>query len=554
MKLLLSAGLLIAAVAVAAAFAPRAHGCAFTIPPTAYDPPADRADHLTALELAGFNMIAPESEFFGIPTVETGTRDTRAVSESPYAPPTLLKAIGWIESGISQADWNTPFGGVGPALVSFDCGYGIMQITSGMTSPIDVGWPSLNQALVATHYLFDIARGSAILVDKWNGAPQVRPIAGTDTNSDPRVVENWYFATWSYNGFTGPGANRSNHPSDPGYAWPRSGYSCGALNDGYGHSYGDYPYQELVFGCATRPPSAEGAQFWEPLPLSLPDLDDPDWADPLSLENWYECNTPGSALCDDFDLMDIASPPPFHFDPAVQPPQEAAEAALGSPVLSTSPGSVGDVVSQVAIENLGRGILAWRARPHQNWISIDKQGGVSLGTDVVCSPGAPCERTPLLTITIHTGTAPTDGSFGWVDIVSLTTGQLWQVGVRPPEVTPGPTSTPLPTATATATPTMTPTMTPTQTPTPTPTPTRTPTPTPTRTPRQQFGDVNCDMTADSIDATLVLQFGAGLTASLPCPSAADANLDAFINVLDAALILQFSAGLIPSLPPPRPLP
>ena len=151
MKLLLCAGLLIAAGALAAAVAPRAHGCAFTIPPTAYDPPADRAAHLTGLELAGFNMIAPESAFFGISTVETGTRDTRAVDETPYAPPTLLKAIGWIESSISQTDWYTLSGGVGPALVSFDCGYGIMQITSGMTSPADAGWPSLNQALVATH-------------------------------------------------------------------------------------------------------------------------------------------------------------------------------------------------------------------------------------------------------------------------------------------------------------------------------------------------------------------------------------------------------------------
>ena len=111
---------------------------------------------------------------------------------------------------------------------------------------------------------------------------------------------------------------------------------------------------------------------------------------------------------------------------------------------------------------------------------------------------------------------------GWVDIVSLTTGQLWQVGVRLPAITPAPTSTP--------------TMTPTSTPTPTPLP--------------QIGDANCNMTVDSIDAMLVLQFGAGLTPSLPCLETADANQDGSVNVLDAALILQFSAGLLPSLPPP----
>ena len=43
----------------------------------------------------------------------------------------------------------------------------------------------------------------------------LRPIAGTDTNSNPAILENWYFTIWGYNGFTGPGANISNHPLDP---------------------------------------------------------------------------------------------------------------------------------------------------------------------------------------------------------------------------------------------------------------------------------------------------------------------------------------------------
>ncbi|MCH8026254.1 MAG: hypothetical protein IH866_05615 [Chloroflexi bacterium] len=531
MRLLVIAAVLFAAGAAMATLAPRAYGCAFANPPTAYDPPADRVAHLKGLELAGFNMIAPQSQFFGIPTVETGVRAERAVAEEPYAPPTLLKAIGWIESGISQADWNTPFGAVGPALVSFDCGYGIMQITSGMTNPLDDGWPSINQALVATHYLFDIARGSAILVDKWNGAPQVRPIAGTDTGSDPTIVENWYFATWGYNGFTGPGANRSNHPSDPGYAWPRTGFSCGALNDGYGHRYGDYPYQELVFGCAARPPVVSEQQLWDPLAISLPNLGDPLWGEPLSLDNWFAC-----IAMSDCAAMDMPSPVPFHLDPVERPGDGVAAFLLGSPVLSANPAIVTEEVSQVVIQNFGQGILAWRARPHQDWITVDKQGGVALGLDILCSPDAPCQRHAVLTISVDPALAPTDGTMGWVDIVSLTTRQLWQVGVRPSAITPGPTSTPRPTATST--------------PTDTPTPTLTPTSTPTPTPLPQIGDANCNMTADSIDAALVLQFGAGLTASLPCLATADANQDGSVDAVDAALILQFSAGLLPSLPPP----
>lgn len=58
------------------------------------------------------------------------------------------------------------------------------------------------------------------------------------------------------------------------------------------------------------------------------------------------------------------------------------------------------------------------------------------------------------------------------------------------------------------------------------------------------GDVNCDARVNSIDATLVLQFDAGLLESLPCPQFGDLNRNQATNSLDAALILQTTAGLI----------
>ncbi len=109
-----------------------------------------------------------------------------------------------------------------------------------------------------------------------------------------------------------------------------------------------------------------------------------------------------------------------------------------------------------------------------------------------------------------------------------------------------PTSTRTPTMPAMPTSTDTPTSTPTATDTPTPTATSTPTTTPTPTPL--FGDVNCDRAVNSIDATFVLQFSAGLLAELPCPQNGDVNRDGQTNALDATLILQFSAGLIHTLP------
>ena len=227
--------------------------------------------------------------------------------------------------------------------------------------------------------------------------------------------------------------------------------------------------------------------------------------------------------------MDIPSPVPFHLDPVERPANEVAAFLLGSPVLFGNPAIVTEIVSQVTIQNIGLGILAWRARPQQDWITIDKQGGVALGPDVACSPNSPCQRHAVLTVSVDLALMPADVAMGWVDIVSLTTGQLWQVGVRPAGITPAPTSTPRPTATST--------------------PKFTPSPTPT--PLPQIGDANCNRTTDSIDATLILQFGAGLTASLPCQETADVNQDGSVNAVDATLILQFSAGLLPSLPPPQ---
>ena len=61
------------------------------------------------------------------------------------------------------------------------------------------------------------------------------------------------------------------------------------------------------------------------------------------------------------------------------------------------------------------------------------------------------------------------------------------------------------------------------------------------------GDVTCDGRVDSIDAAVVLQFGAGLLDSLACQDAGDVNGDGSIDSIDAALILQFTAGLLGSL-------
>lgn len=419
--------------------APRAQACAFSAVPYAYEGPKDRSLNLKAMELAAYNMIAPGNAFFGLPRLEKGLRGNRS-SVEPVIPPILLKSISWIESVTTQTTRDAPFGGIGPALISFDCGHGVMQVTSGMTVPLGTdGLPTPEQLLVATHYAYNIARGAAILADKWNAAPEYRPIAGTDTDSDPGIVENWYFAVWSYNGFTGPGAKRSNHPMDPVYGgWPRTPYSCGPANDGYGHNRSSYPYQELVWGCATRPPVVDGKQLWAPFELSLPDLNDARWRNPLQLANWV---SPYSA-------MDMPTPLPSHVDGTPKPPASVLYSILGLPKLAVYQTSVSITVKDdgttapqvIEIGNAGTGVLAWGATTTAAWLGLSPPAGVAIANDVYCSAGDQCQRNGKLTLTVNPGGLRSSGNqratvriyspqTNETQTITVTTGAPGKIGV-----------------------------------------------------------------------------------------------------------------------------
>lgn len=198
--------------------------------------------------------------------VESGPRTARLPADkSRGIPPSLYKAIAWVESDYANASHSTLYGGVGPVLTSIDCGYGIGQITTGMghlAAPpaLDVRVPSARQALIGTHPVFNIAEGIRILADKWNSAPQYRPIAGA---GDPAYLEDWYYAVWSYNGFA-----FSNHPLNPAKSPLRGAvWNCGDPNaPGYGvFNRGDYTYNEVVYGCLRYPPVEKGAAYPPPL-------------------------------------------------------------------------------------------------------------------------------------------------------------------------------------------------------------------------------------------------------------------------------------------------
>ncbi|MDP9237877.1 MAG: hypothetical protein M3P30_10880 [Chloroflexota bacterium] len=375
-----------------------ARACAFADAPTTYETTEDRKLYLQAMDLAGYDMLFPKDAFFSQPSIEVGTRANRTNAPDVYVPPSLLKSISWIESLTTQGAGPLPFGAIGPALVSFDCGYGIAQVTSGMTAPVgEAGQPSDQQALVATHFAYNIGRGAAILIDKWNAAPSDRPIMGIDTNSDPHIVENWYYAIWSYNGFTGPGANKSNHPLDPIYgAWPRTPYSCGPSTDGLSHNRSLFPYQELVYGCAAHPPQVQGQPLWKAQPSTLPDLKNPYWRAPLDLANFQY----------PYNKMDLPTPKPLHMDGTPKPNLLARLAVLGFPRLAVDrpillvnvrPGQSA-TPAEVRISNAGTGIVPWRVSANKSWVIVSQQAGVAVGSDLVCNPASPCDRTAVLKI------------------------------------------------------------------------------------------------------------------------------------------------------------
>jgi hypothetical protein len=138
-------------------------------------------------------------------------------------------------------------GGASRTIISFDCGYGIGQVTSGM----HVGeTPNFDRALVASDPTYNLATGTLILASKWTATNCVG-------DNQPTIVEDWYTAVWAYNGLA-----YSNNPSNPNYDSARGVYNP-AVNNAC-------PYQERVFGYAEYPPNG----YWTSVALAYPDRAD----------------------------------------------------------------------------------------------------------------------------------------------------------------------------------------------------------------------------------------------------------------------------------------
>jgi MYXO-CTERM domain-containing protein len=168
----------------------------------------------------------------------------------PRFPCELLKAIARVESGWRHFCVPTEpadqVGGAERTIISFDCGYGIAQVTSGM----HVGeTPDFDRDRVAADPTYNLATGTRILADKWRATECVG-------DNQPTIIEDWYSATWAYNGLA-----YINNPNNPNYDPNR-----GVYDPDLG---GAAPYQEKVLG---RIEHTEG--LWDPTALAYPNPGD----------------------------------------------------------------------------------------------------------------------------------------------------------------------------------------------------------------------------------------------------------------------------------------
>ena len=216
--------------------------------PAAYGRQPLPEELVDVFDRAGTNRLGSKGP--DLPQIWKGYPPSEAKLISPYVPCILLKAIGYTEStGWKQFDAD--YGQEGWTVISQDCGYGIMQITSGMG-----GGAGFDPSRVAAEPAYNIGTGARILIQKWN---ELDYYIG---NNNPHVVEDWYYAVWAYNRW-----GWYNNPNNDRFDPYRGVWLCGQGSQ----DRTDWPYQELIWGCTANPP---GSEFWDPVPLTLPDRAD----------------------------------------------------------------------------------------------------------------------------------------------------------------------------------------------------------------------------------------------------------------------------------------
>lgn len=112
-------------------------------------------------------------------------------------PPEIVKGIVLTENGNLQQ-----FNANGDVFKSKDNGYGIMQVT-----PLSDTDTSFDWNLVKFDLRANLDAGLSVLLEKWKLSGTKIP---TINDQNSKVLENWYFALWAYNGLS-----NYNDPTNP---------------------------------------------------------------------------------------------------------------------------------------------------------------------------------------------------------------------------------------------------------------------------------------------------------------------------------------------------
>ncbi|MGW0120746.1 hypothetical protein [Streptomyces sp. NPDC003327] len=155
---------------------------------------------------------------------------------------------------VTRSDWYGNENGIHgyPKRSKADCGYGIAQVTTGMSEEHDTQLDPLRAGAVTTDYAANIAAGLGILAEKWN---QLKALGMNANDGNPAYIENWYMALWGYNsgvytsGYVGVGF--FNNPVNPRYPADRQPFLRYSYDDA-SHP-GDWNYSEKIFGWAEVP-------------------------------------------------------------------------------------------------------------------------------------------------------------------------------------------------------------------------------------------------------------------------------------------------------------
>ncbi|MCX5209124.1 hypothetical protein OG689_07465 [Kitasatospora sp. NBC_00240] len=189
-------------------------------------------------------------------------------------PAQVMLGIVAQESNLKQASWHAVPGDAGnPTLGDYfgnggsihaypqygagDCGYGIAQVTAGMSETGYEIFSAPEAYAIATDYAANIAAGAQILSRTWN---QLKSLGMNVNSGSANHIENWSMALWGYNSgvYTDQAANGGhtgvgwfNNPANPHYPANRQPFLRATYDDAAHPA--NWPYQEKVMGWAETP-------------------------------------------------------------------------------------------------------------------------------------------------------------------------------------------------------------------------------------------------------------------------------------------------------------